>query len=203
MTPVMLALRISRRTLLMPSLLDPFRPGVVAPYSVLSICFISLRPNKWQHNNKDEDVLSKKYTLTLLKGCVWEGVGDRTELQHILTPTLLAITAFLSRSPVLLNQGPEAHSARCWLSLPHLFTNWSGLQTNRHPVFPELYNSSTSRSSCGRYKLLSFNPSMIKAILCYSSTRCTCYLHRCISFFDSQVGSQVNIQHIGQIKLHI
>ena len=25
--------------------------------------------------------------------------------------------------------GPGAHSAGCWLSLPHLVTNWSGLQT--------------------------------------------------------------------------
>ena len=70
---------------------------------------------------------------------------------NILTPTLLAITAFLSRSPGLLNRGPggpaylghvpqssilsltrlipscnssiedlRAHSAGCWLSLPHL-----------------------------------------------------------------------------------
>ena len=76
---------------------------------------------------------------------------------NILTPTLLAITVFLSRSPGLLNwrpggsaslghvpqfstfsptglifnlsiRGPEAPSAGCWLSLPHLVSNWSGLQ---------------------------------------------------------------------------
>ena len=39
---------------------------------------------------------------------------------NILNPTLLAITAFLCRSPGLLNRGPGAHSAGCWLSLPHL-----------------------------------------------------------------------------------
>ena len=73
-------------------------------------------------------------------------------------PTLWAITAFLPRSPGLLSQGPggpaslghvlipisslqlvwspnwligdlRALSAGCWLSLPHLFSNWSGLQT--------------------------------------------------------------------------
>ena len=32
-------------------------------------------------------------------------------LQHIDPPTLLAITAFLSRSPELLNRGPDFHSS--------------------------------------------------------------------------------------------
>ena len=104
---------------------------------------------------------------------------------NILTPTLLAITAFLYRYHELLNQGPGAQplwvlvfstasylqlvwsptaqsrrplllgavfstalflqlfwspnwlvgglrapSAGCWLSLPHLVSNWSGLQTD-------------------------------------------------------------------------
>ena len=44
-------------------------------------------------------------------------------------------------------------------------------------------------SSCGHYKLLSFNPSTVKVILCYSSTGCICYLHRFISYFDSPAGS--------------
>ena len=39
-------------------------------------------------------------------------------------------------------EGLRAHSARCWFSLPHLLTNWAGLQTNWLPVFTELYNSS-------------------------------------------------------------
>ena len=76
---------------------------------------------------------------------------------NILTPTLMAITAFLSRSPWLLNQGPagprlsgtwssfqlllsncncsigglEAPSAGCWFSLPHLITNWLELPVHR------------------------------------------------------------------------
>ena len=89
--------------------------------------------------------------------------------RNILTPSLLAITAFLSRSPGLLNRGPggpaslgagflylvwsptdlisncncsigglRAPSAECWLSLPHLISNRSGLQN-----CTELYNSST------------------------------------------------------------
>ena len=37
-------------------------------------------------------------------------------------------------------------SAECWLSLPHLVTNESGLQTNWLPLFTELYNSSLAHS---------------------------------------------------------
>ena len=69
---------------------------------------------------------------------------------NILAPTLMAITAFLSRSPGLLNRGPgfpaslvhgphssifsptataqsgvlRAPSAGCWFSLQHLIFNW-------------------------------------------------------------------------------
>ena len=51
----------------------------------------------------------EKYTSHFIwKGCVWEGVGDRTELQHIDLPTLLAITVFLSHSPGLLNWRPSS-----------------------------------------------------------------------------------------------
>ena len=61
-----------------------------------------------------DTVLRKIYLSLYLKGlCVRERerererVGDRTEMQHIdLPPTVLAITAFLSRSPRLLNRGP-------------------------------------------------------------------------------------------------
>ena len=46
-----------------------------------------------------------------------------------------------------------------------------------------------------------FNPSTVKVISWYSSTGCTCYFHRCISYFDSLAGSEVNMQHIaGSIK---
>ena len=62
-----------------------------------------------QHNKDEWHSSLEKYTYHFIwKGWVWEGVGDRTELQHIdpHPPTLLAITAFLSRSPGLLNWEP-------------------------------------------------------------------------------------------------
>ena len=33
-----------------------------------------------------------------------------------------------------------------------------------------------------------------------SSTGCTCYLHRCISYFDSLAESGVNMQHFKMVK---
>ena len=92
---------------------------------------------------------------------MWEGVGDRTELQHIdphsydhnsvtfpfswcpaslgggflyriLTPARL-IPNWSDPQMQLLNREP----ARCWLSLPHLVSNWLNF------LCTELYNSST------------------------------------------------------------
>ena len=57
--------------------------------------------------NKDERHSSlEKYTSHFIqKGCVWEKLETEQNC-NILTPTLLAIIAFLSHSPGLLNQGP-------------------------------------------------------------------------------------------------
>ena len=85
--------------------------------------------------------------------------------------------------------GLRAPSARCWLSLPHLVTNGSGLQTDWISCALCYIIVQRPPSPCGCHKLHSFNPSMVKASLCYSSTGCTCYLQRCISYFDSPAGS--------------
>ena len=122
---------------------------------------------------------------------MWEGVGDRTELQHT-DPHSIGNNRILSCSPGLLNRGPGGPASLGHVLIPAPSPNWSGLQTNWLPVFTELYNSSIAHSislewhvqrppsSCERHKLHSFNPSTVKATLCYSSTGCTCYLHRCI-----------------------
>ena len=129
---------------------------------------------------------------------MWEVVGDRTERQHIDPLTLIAISVsfpfywavqpgawgpaslgagFLYRilSPTRLISknsvgGLGAPSAGCWLSLPHLVTNGSGLQTNWLPVFTKLYNSSTSTFHLWTSQSHSFNPSTVKVIFWYSLT---------------------------------
>ena len=63
---------------------------------------------------------------------------------------------------------------------------------------PGLYNNLTSTLLPASVTIShSFNPSTVKVIISwYSSTVCTCFLHRYISYFDSPAGSEVNIQHI-------
>ena len=105
---------------------------------------------------------------------------------NILTTTLLAITAFLSRSPVLLNRGPTLLGAG--------FLNRILSLTDCTSCAPS-YIIVRRPPSCGRHKSHSFKPSTVKVIFWYSSTGCTCYLYWCISYFDSPAGSEVNIQH--------
>ena len=143
-----------------------------------------------------DTVLKKNIPLALFETVVCERELETEQNCNILTPILLAITAFLSRSLGLLNRRPggpaslghvpqssvlsltrlipncncsigglRAHSVGCWLSLPHLVTNGSGLQTNRFPVFTELYNSSPPHLLVGVTILHSFNLSTVKVII--------------------------------------
>ena len=127
-------------------------------------------------------------------------------LQHI-DPTLMAITAFFSRSPGLLNWGAWGPSlSGTWSSFQHLLSNSSeALNSNCSIRGPEgplcwvLVLSTTSylqltRISCApSYIIVLFMPTQfnlltVKVIPLITSTGCTCYLHRCISYFDSSVG---------------
>ena len=154
----------------------------------------------------------EQYTSHFIrKGCVWEGVGDWTELQHIDPPNSSG-TAFLSRSPGLLNRGPRGPaSAGTWFSFQHLSP------TVLNFLSPGLYNNLTSTYflRASQFALDSQGcpstvkvapdlldrqgrPSTVKVApdLLISSSGCTCYLHRCISSFDSLAGSEVNMQHL-------
>ena len=76
---------------------------------------------------------------------MWEGVGDRTERQHI-DPPLLWPSAFLSRSPGLFYRGPGARLLWVLFSLQHHFpTHWSPNWLNF--LCPELFNCSTPTQS--------------------------------------------------------
>ena len=109
---------------------------------------------------------------------------------NIFTPTPMATTAFLSHSPGLLNWGPGGPASLDAGFLYHILspTDWTCFA-------PSYIIVRCTPSSCGRHKSLSVNPSTVKVIFWYSSTGCICYLNRCISYFDSPAGSEVNIQH--------
>ena len=100
---------------------------------------------------------------------------------NILTPTLLAITISF----------PFSWAAQSWfplLKLEHWVQNsdlqliWTSRQQGYIIVLCPLNST--------RWQL---RPS---PDLLISSTGCTCYLHRCISSFDSLAGSEVNMQHL-------
>ena len=155
-----------------------------------------------------EDSSLEKYTSHF----IWKGpkgllkillcerwVGDWTELQHIDPQSYghnsvsfpfswatqpgawgSSLSAIWSSFQHLLSncncsiRGLRAPSAGCWFSLPHLISN---------SLCIELYYC---------FAPTQFSLSTAKVIPLTPSTGCTSYLHRCISYFDSSPG--VNMQ---------
>ena len=145
---------------------------------------------------------------------MWQGVGDRTELQHI-DPHFyghnnvsfpFCSTGGLGARPLwdmvlippsslqlqLLNRGPEG--PLCWAlvlsTAYYLQLPWTSCRRGYIIIWRSLF---FLRASQFRTQ---FKPSTIKDISWYSSTGCICYLHWCISNFDSLVGSEVNMQDL-------
>ena len=212
---------------------------VEGQYSMLSIGFYDLclsllhtqmqmhAESKWRHNKDERHSSLEKYASRfiwkgskgLLKVLQWEGVGNRTKLQHI-DPHSYGHNSV--SFPFSWAAQPGAWGTCS--SFQHLLSNWFELHLlNRGSWGPPLLgagflcrilsptrlNSNSSElqlvwtscapsyiivrrlpSSCGCHKSHSFNLSTVKVIFWYSSTGCTCYLHRCISYFDSLAGGQ-------------
>ena len=71
------------------------------------------------------DTVLRKIYLSLWKGCVWKGVGDRTELQHFDPHSIghnrVSFPFSWAAQPGAC--GPSLSG--CWFSLPHLISNSS------------------------------------------------------------------------------
>ena len=67
-------------------------------------------------------------------------------LQHIDLPSSSGRSCVLFSFSWTAPEGLGASLSGCWLSLPHLVSSFSGLQTDSLPVFTELYNSSITHS---------------------------------------------------------
>ena len=143
----------------------------------------------------------EKYTPHFIERVVCDRwVGDRTKtatywppllwLSQRFFPVLLGCSIGGSWAQPLLGHGP--HSS--------IFS-----PTDSTFLSPGLYDNLTStyfqRASKFRTQ---FNPSTVKVApdLLISSTGCTCYLHRWISYFDILAGSEVNMQHV-QVEFNI
>ena len=145
-----------------------------------------------------------------MKGLCVRGELETEQKCNILTSTLMVITAFLSRSPGLLNWGPSLSGT--WSSFQHLLSNCNCSIGSPEGLLCRILVLSTAsylqliwtssyiiiwrplfflRASKFRTQ---FNPSTVKVISWYSSIGFTSYLHRCISSFDSLAGSELIMQ---------
>ena len=141
--------------------------------------------------------------LTLFKRVVCERELETEQNCNILTPTLLSITVFF---PVLL--GCSAGGLEAQPLLDMFLNPASSLQLIRSPTAnflssPGLYNNLMPTLLPASVTIShSFNLSTVKVIISwYSPTGCTCYLHRCISYFDSLAGSEVNMQDFVSLNI--
>ena len=139
-----------------------------------------------------EDTSLEKYSSHFIwKGCVGEGVGGWTELQHIDPHSYghnsVSFPFSWAAQPGAWGPSLSGHVPHSSIFSP---TDWTSCAPSYiiiwHPLF--FLQASQFRTQ--------LNPPTVKVISWYSSTGCTCYLHRCISYFDSLASSEVNIQHL-------
>ena len=144
--------------------------------------------------NERTQFFRKIYLSLTSKGLCVRGELETEQNCNILTPQLFWVSQPFF--PVLL--GCSTGGLGVQLLLGHGSHSKIFFPADLNFLSPGLYNNLTStyflRASQFRTQ---FNPSTVKVApdLLMSSTRCTCYLHRCISSFDSLAGSEVNMQH--------
>ena len=140
----------------------------------------------------NEHTSLEKYTSNTLFEMVEKGLYVRIELETEQTATYwplvsLSLVALLSRSAGLLNRRSWGPIALCWVlvlsTASYLQLTDSKLtQLSATPGYIIVWHPP---ASCGRYICTQLHPSTVYTLI--SSTGCTCYLHRCISLFDSSV----------------
>ena len=159
----------------------------------------------------------EKYTSHFIERVVCERELETEQNCNILTPNSYGHNSISFPFSCAAQPGAwgPSHSGT-WSSFQHLLSNCNcSIRGTEGPLCWVLVLSTASplqltRTSCRQGYIIiwrplffprasqfhtQFNPSTVKVIFWYSSTRCTCYLHRCISYFDSLAGSEVNIQH--------
>ena len=87
---------------------------------------IHMHAETLRRNEDARTQVFRKIYLSLYWRVVCERELEIEQNCNVLTPTLMVITAFLSRSPGLLNREPSLSGT--WSSFQHLLSNWSELQ---------------------------------------------------------------------------
>ena len=178
-----------------------------------------------QHNKDERRHFFRKIYLSLYwKGCEWEGVGDRTELQHTDPHSYGHNSVSFPFSWAARPWAWGLSLSGTWSSFQRLLSNWSeALNSNssigglRAPStrcwFSLQHPLQFTWTSCRRGYIIIWRPlfflqrinfalnSTPRQLRLYPDIPwplCTCYLHRFISYFDSMAGSEVNIQHYNE-----
>ena len=179
----------------------PSLPSFLMFYSHIIHIHIQHNKDKWtQLFRKIYVSLSLKGFERVTKGCiVWE-VSWRLNRTVTYWPHAYDhnSVSFLSSWAAQLGAWRPSLSGT-WSSFQHHLSNWSELQLlDRVLVLSPLSYLQLIRTSCRRGYIIiwrplfflwasqfrsQFNPSTVKVISWYSSTGCTCYLHRCNSLF--------------------
>ena len=142
-------------------------------------------------------------------------VEDWTELQHIDPHSYGHNSVSFSFSWAAQPGAWGPSFSGTWSSFQHLLSNCLGFWTATaqlgawgppllgagslyHILSPTNSNFLCTELYC--FTPTQFNLSTVKVILLIPSTRCTCYLHWCISYFDSSAG--VNMQQKNIMVMH-
>ena len=139
----------------------------------------------------NEDTSLEKYTSHALFEMVAKGLCVRGELETEQTvtywpPVPLSLAALLSRSAGLLNRGSWGPIALCWvlvLTTASYLTNW--LQLTEPFCGTGLYYCLTPTCFLWVSHVHPIQPVHSQGYTLISSTGCTCYSYRCISYLTA------------------
>ena len=155
-----------------------------------------------QHNKDERTQFFRKIYLSLYsKGLwkdyerviVWEASWRLNKDCNTLTPTPLAIAAFLSHSPGLLNRRPGGPALRSLVltARTRTLTSNSDLQLIIFLSNPGYISNWHPPASCERHNSHSILPVDSQGYPPISWTGCTCYLHWCISHLTFRPGRRL------------
>ena len=125
------------------------------------VCLVSIMLHTHMQTTQSRQATQflEKYTSHFIwKGCVWEGVGDRTELQHTDPHSIdhNRVSFLFSWAAQPEAWGPSLSG--CWSSLPHLISDWSDIQTDWISCALSYIIVQRLPSSCGRHNFALIQP---------------------------------------------
>ena len=139
-----------------------------------------------QHNKDEQTQFFRKIYLSLYwKGCVWEGVGDRTKTATYWPPTNSSGYHSLSFPFSWAAQPGAWGPSLCWdmvlIPASSLELTWTSCRQG----YIIIWHPPTSYA---RHNSHSIQPLDSLGSLLISLTGCPCYLHRCISHLTAWPG---------------